>query len=105
MPKNTRFLAILLLLAGCQKEPTCWSVIRSIETKETVWVPAQNPYSLPIEPQHYYQEVKVTSQALDTNYQCGLTEKEIQRQCQMNSKVISQEQNKTTKLIFTYQPK
>lgn len=105
MPKNTRFLAILLLLAGCQKETTCWSVIRSIETKETVWVPVKNPYSLPIEPQQYYHEVKVTNQTMDTNYQCGITEKEIQRQCQLNSKVISQEQNKTTKLIFTYQAK
>jgi hypothetical protein len=75
MPKNTYFLAlIVLLITSCQKEETieCWGVVRTFTTKKFDW-----------------QGRPESTQIIDTTYQCGITHKELETQCILNSKIYN----------------
>ena len=96
MPKTTYFLAlIVLLITSCQKEETieCWGVVRTVTTQKMYWnwTTYNNGFDLDI------QE--------DTTFQCGITERELSKQCDLNSHMISDDGSTSVKVHYSFYPK
>lgn len=65
---------LVLTLVSCQKEEVteCWGVVRTITTKKFDW-----------------QGRPEFTQIVDTTYQCGITHKEMETQCILNSEIYN----------------
>jgi len=83
-------LLITLIITSCQKEETieCWGVVRTVTTQKIYW---NSGFDLDI------QE--------DTTFQCGITERELSKQCNLNSRIISDDGSTSVKVHYSFYPK
>jgi len=88
MKKLLILLTIIISLNSCQKEEPiqCWGIVT---TKIT-----QKIYGYPI--------IDIQK---DTSFQCGITEYELDKQCDLNNKIISVDNQTSISINYTFYPK
>lgn len=86
--KKLLIISLLISLTSCKKEEPiqCWGIVRTQIT--------QNLYGYPM--------IDIQQ---DTSFQCGITKYELDKQCELNRKNISVDNQTSINIYYTFFPK
>jgi hypothetical protein len=73
----------------------CWGVVRTVKKTSPI-----NPYQ-----QVYWTGGYTETIQQDTSFQCGITESEISKQCNLNNKKISDDGETSINVYYSYYSK
>jgi hypothetical protein len=94
-----KYIAILLtlIITSCQKEEQieCWGIVRTVKKTSPI-----NPYQ-----QVYWNGGYTETIQQDTSFQCGITESEVSKQCNLNNRTISDDGETSIKAYYSYYSK